>query len=64
MIYGNTKMFKHDSNKEIRMNRKGIPERDPLEVGKKDAIVERTKAKTKQTEDLAYKSKMKKDYKY
>lgn len=63
MIFGNTKKLKDDSNKEIKINRKGMPERDPLEVGKKDAIVERTKSKTKQTEDMAYKAKMKKDYK-
>lgn len=63
MIFGNAKKFKGDSNKEIKMNRKDMPVTDPLEVGKKDAVVERTRAKTKQTEDLAYKSKMKKDNK-
>jgi hypothetical protein len=63
MIFGNAKKFKGDSNKEIKINRKDMPVTDPLEVGKKDAAVERTRAKTKQTEDLAYKSKMKKDNK-
>ena len=63
MIFGNSKKFKGDDNKEIKQNRKDMPATDKLEVGKKDAIVERTKAKTKQTEDLAYKAKMKKDNK-
>ncbi len=45
------------------MKRKNMPITDPLEVGKKDAIVERTRKKTKQTEDMAYKSKIRKDKK-
>ncbi len=45
------------------MKRKDMPITDPLEVGKKDAIVERTRKKTKQVEDLKYMAKMKKDKK-
>lgn len=41
-----------------KIKRKEMPITDPLEVGKKDAIVERTRKKTKQTEDVQYKAKM------
>jgi len=34
-----------------KMKRKDMRAQDPLEVGKKDAVEERTKKKTKQTED-------------
>ena len=63
MIFGNVKSFKGDKNVEVRVKRKEMPAQDPLEVGKHDKVVERTKAKTKQTEDKAYKAKMKKDCK-
>ena len=43
------------------IKRKNMPIVDPLTAGKDDAVKERTRKKTKQTEDKAYKSKMKKD---
>jgi hypothetical protein len=43
------------------VKRKDMPITDKLEVGKKDAVEERTRAKTKQKEDAAYKVKMKRD---
>jgi hypothetical protein len=44
---------------EKRVKKPIMPITDPLEVGKKNAVVERTRVKTKQTEDRAYKAKMK-----
>ena len=43
------------------IKRKDMPVVDPLTVGKREAVVERTRKKTKQTEDGAYKTKMEKD---
>jgi hypothetical protein len=62
MIFGNSKKFKGDSNVEIKEKRKDMPAVDKLTVGKREAVVERRKS-TKQPEDAAYKSKMKKDSK-
>ncbi|HEY5236563.1 MAG TPA: hypothetical protein VIJ14_10320 [Rhabdochlamydiaceae bacterium] len=45
------------------VKRKDMPAVDKLTAGKKEAVVERTKAKTKQTENKAYMAKMKKDNK-
>lgn len=47
-----------------QIKRKNMPITDPLEVGKKDAVMERTRKKTKKTEDIKYKDKMKKDRTY
>jgi len=68
MAYETMKTKKKIVNKEKepggkKIKRKDMPVTDPLEVGKKDKVVERTRAKTKQTEDKAYKAKMKKDKK-
>lgn len=64
MMTGTKKKFKADNNVEVKLKKgKGMPAQDKLEVGKKDKVVERTKSKTKQKEDLAYKAKMKKDAK-
>jgi hypothetical protein len=38
-----------------------MPIVDPLTSGKREAVVERTRKKTKQTEDVKYKAKMRKD---
>lgn len=46
-----------------KMARKDMHMTDSLEVGKKDAIVERTRQRTKQTEDMKYKVKVRKDKK-
>lgn len=43
------------------MKRKDMPIVDPLTSGKREAVVERTRKKTKQTEDVKYKAKMRKD---
>lgn len=43
------------------INRKDMPIVDPLTAGKREAVVERTRKKTKQTEDVKYKAKMRKD---
>ena len=43
------------------VKRKDMPIRDPLTAGKDDPIKERTRKKTKQTEDVKYKSKVRKD---
>lgn len=43
------------------IKRKDMPIVDPLSTGKREAVVERTRKKTKQTEDAAYKVKMKRD---
>lgn len=43
------------------MRRKDMPIVDPLTAGKREAVVERTRKKTKQTEDVKYKAKMRKD---
>lgn len=43
------------------IKRKDMPVVDPLTAGKREAVVERTRKKTKQTEDGKYKAKMRKD---
>jgi hypothetical protein len=43
------------------IKRKEMPVVDPLTVGKREAIEERKRGKTKQTEDVKYKAKMRKD---
>lgn len=43
------------------MKRKDMPIVDPLTAGKREAVHERTRTKTPQTEDKAYKVKMRKD---
>lgn len=43
------------------IKRKDMPVVDPLTSGKREAVEERTRKKTKQTEDVKYKSKMAKD---
>jgi hypothetical protein len=43
------------------VKRKNMPIVDPLTAGKDDPIKERTRKKTKQTEDDKYKAKMRKD---
>jgi hypothetical protein len=45
--------------KEVKRNQ--MPIKDPLTSGKDDAIKERTRKKTMQSEDMHYKSKMRKD---
>jgi hypothetical protein len=44
-----------------KVKRKDMPIVDPLTSGKREAVVERTRKKTKQTEDAKYKVKMRKD---
>lgn len=44
-----------------KVMRKDMPAVDKLSVGKREAVEERTKKKTKQTEDRAYKVKMNRD---
>ena len=68
MAYENMKTKKKIVDKERVtggkvVKRKNMPEVDPLTAGKKEAIVERKRVKTKQTEDKAYKAKMRKDKK-
>ena len=68
MAYENMKTKKKIVDKEKVsggkvVKRKDMPSIDKLTAGKKEAVVERTKSKTKQTEDKAYMSKMKKDNK-
>lgn len=46
------------------IKRKDMPIVDKLTAGKKEPIVERTRSKTKQTEDIKYKAKMRKDKNY
>jgi hypothetical protein len=43
------------------IKRKDMPIVDPLTVGKREAVEERKRGKTKQTEDMKYKTKMRKD---
>jgi hypothetical protein len=68
MAYENMKTKKKIVDKEKcaggpRVKRKDMPAVNPLTAGKKEAVKERIKAKTKQTEDVKYKYKMKKDKK-
>ena len=68
MAYENMKSKKKIVDKERdaggpKVKRKNMPVVDPLTAGKDDAVKERTRKKTKQTEDKAYKAKMKKDKK-
>jgi len=43
------------------IKRKDMPIVDPLTAGKREAVHERTRKKTPQPEDRAYKAKMRKD---
>ncbi len=55
------KPMKEGSTSGKPIKRKDMPIVDPLTVGKREAVEERTRKKTKQTEDAKYKVKMKKD---
>lgn len=55
------KPIKEGSTSGKPIKRKDMPIVDPLTAGKREAVVERTRKKTKQTEDIKYKAKMRKD---
>ena len=55
------KPMKEGSTSGKPIKRKDMPIVDPLTAGKREAVEERKRGKTKQTEDVKYKKKMQKD---